>query len=690
MHVIQGRSEYNTDSFSNRIISKLKSCIDDDDAIAYYMFPVYRGDIDEDNVTAKILLISSKYGLFYFDKVDQDENVQKAEDRVNHLYNLVTGKFLQVDQLRKGRTFKYEIITVFISDDQLDVSDLFLCSNLNNLPNIIRDNKFEISKEHFDLIQSCVDGSVRMTKKVQRPCSSRRRTKGSVLNEIQSHIARFDEEQKNAALSELDSPQRIRGLAGSGKTIILTQKAALYHLNHKDDTILYTYYTKSLHDSIKDHIDRAYKYFSGNREPNWDKIIICHAWGGQNIPGVYSLACQSVNAAPLNLSQAYAVDRHDPFGGICKQLISNYAVEPLYDLILIDEGQDFTPPFYQLCYKLSKNKRIVWAYDDFQNIFDIDIQNERETFGKTDGVYNVDFSNSSVLHSDIVLSKCYRTPRVALIAAFSLGLGIYNSRVLQRLSSNELWKSLGFEVAKGNCQSGDEMIVTRPEVNTPSYSNSEFKVGSVKWRYFKDIYDECAWIASQVASDVTVEDLLPTDICIICLDRKSVKTYFDLISSLLDNKGLNCFNHLNTPNENISFVSEGCVTLSTINKAKGNEAAAVYVCGTDHIFANPNNVVLRDSLFTAMTRTKGWLTLTGCSDAFVQCKNELEALVNNKLELHFIQPSEEETKTIEGNSRQENKAIDSIDKNVEVLKKLGKSDEEILKEVQRLLGIKNE
>lgn len=49
----------------------------------------------------------------------------------------------------------------------------------------------------------------------------------------------------------------------------------------------------------------------------------------------------------------------------------------------MDEGQDFTAPFYQLCYKLSKNKKIVWAYDDFQNIFDVKIQDERETFGKT-------------------------------------------------------------------------------------------------------------------------------------------------------------------------------------------------------------------------------------------------------------------------------------------------------------------
>ena len=162
-------------------------------------------------------------------------------------------------------------------------------------------------------------------------------------------------------------------------------------------------------------------------------------------------------------------------------------IKPVYDMILIDEGQDFTPPFYQLCYRLSKNRKIVWAFDDFQNIFDVTIQDERETFGKTDGRYTVDFSRDVVNGSDIVLSKCYRTPRIPLIAAFSLGLGVYNSQVLQRLSSNELWNSLGFSVVQGNCNTGDNMIIQRPEDNTPSYSNKEFGVGCIAYIKCKNI-----------------------------------------------------------------------------------------------------------------------------------------------------------------------------------------------------------
>ncbi|MBK7873672.1 MAG: hypothetical protein IPJ74_24940 [Saprospiraceae bacterium] len=51
---------------------------------------------------------------------------------------------------------------------------------------------------------------------------------------------------------------------------------------------------------------------------------------------------------------------------------------------LLDEAQDFPINFYRLCRKITNQNRVVWAYDDFQNILDIKIQNEKETFGKNE------------------------------------------------------------------------------------------------------------------------------------------------------------------------------------------------------------------------------------------------------------------------------------------------------------------
>ena len=67
------------------------------------------------------------------------------------------------------------------------------------------------------------------------------KSKGRVLDKIQSQIALLDADQKRAALQIIDAPQRIRGLAGSGKTIVLTMKAAQIHASSPDSRILYTY-----------------------------------------------------------------------------------------------------------------------------------------------------------------------------------------------------------------------------------------------------------------------------------------------------------------------------------------------------------------------------------------------------------------------------------------------------------------
>ena len=51
----------------------------------------------------------------------------------------------------------------------------------------------------------------------------------------------MDEWQKKATLEVPDGPQRIRGLAGTGKTIVLALKAAYLHTQHPEWNILVTF-----------------------------------------------------------------------------------------------------------------------------------------------------------------------------------------------------------------------------------------------------------------------------------------------------------------------------------------------------------------------------------------------------------------------------------------------------------------
>ncbi len=59
------------------------------------------------------------------------------------------------------------------------------------------------------------------------------------------------------------------------------------------------------------------------------------------------------------------------------------------------------------------------------------------------------------------------------------------------------------------------------------------------------------------------------------------------------------------------FWNEGGVTVSRVHRATGNEASIVYVVGIDSVARNESNIQLRNQLFVALTRARGWVSLSG-------------------------------------------------------------------------------
>ena len=678
MEFIGNKADIEKEPLVKAVFEILEHVIKDDNAYLYYKYPFYKGQISEELIEAKLLLLSSRYGIYCFDLDNEGKWDSYVRDRVDSLYNEISSRMLKFAELRLSRNeLKYKINTVLVGQypELIEDKDYILCP-INLLETFIQqhDAPHSIPDDMFLLINSCIDGTSNLQKKKDRK-EIKENSKAHILSNIQAHIAAFDVQQKRIASVEIESPQRVRGLAGSGKTVILAYKAAIYHARHPEHRILYTFYTKSLGDSVRDLISRAYRNYN-NAEPDWSKITICHAWGSASSEGVYYTTCINNELPPMSFSQA-RFHSDDAFGYICGELLKK-TIMPEYDLILIDEGQDFPVEFYRLCYRLCKgSKKICWAYDDFQNIFDVKIQNEKDTFGYDEnGKPYVDFTHGDE-NCDTVLKKCYRTPRYSLIYAFALGLGIYNSKVLQRMGSNGQWESLGFKVEQGNSKTGDHMVISRPEENTPFYSNDVFDQESIQCKQFRDFEKECEYIHQTIVKAIKNDELLPTDICVICIDSQNIRRYFERISALLRQDDIESFNLLNAPYNNTSFFREGYVTLSTVNKAKGNECGMVIICGIDVAFEQPDNVVIRDRLFTSMTRTKGWLYLTGCNDNMLLMLKEFQCLKANDYKLVFEQPDESSTKNIENVSRVTVTAQATISNMIENLRHTGMSNKDI-------------
>lgn len=679
MELLADYNKLKLDPIASILINKIQD-LNIENTNLYYNFPLYRGETRDDLLQAHVMLVSRKYGVIFFRCINTldlytETEKKKMDDLDGHIYSRIN----KVDELRISRRILKINITpkIFINGDI--PTQLEEVININEVAKTIYENEnVTLNDQEFKILTSAIEGTVHLRNKKDREIvNTKELSKGEILNIIQNEHSVFDYEQKRAALNIIDSPQRIRGLAGSGKTIILAMKAALYHLQNPEAEILYTYFTKALYGQIKYLIEKYYRDFADNNEPDWTKIHILHGWGGAGLRGVYSDTCYQNDLPSISFLEAKKHEPKNPFNYIFAQL-NNHSLIPIYDLTLIDEGQDFPSSFYKVCYKTTKNRRIVWAYDDFQNIFDTVIQDEKETFGRDENKnYRVDFSRDENSLQDIVLHKCYRNPRLVLINAFALGLGIYNDRVLQRLENNNHWTDLGFAVEKGDSTDNTEMIISRPIENSPIVTNEYFKEDSIQIEIFDNVGKEIEFICNSILNDIKVENLRADDICVIGLDSRNIKIYFDGIERRLKERGVLSFNLLNASNNNTNFSVINHVTLTTLNKAKGNESGMVYIVGTEYAFINKDYIIDRNKVFTAITRSKGWVTLTGFERANL-CKTEMELLKKNNNKLRFIQPTKAATKTILRGINKQQSLLNEITKKMEELTKSGLSSDEIL------------
>ena len=112
------------------------------------------------------------------------------------------------------------------------------------------------------------------------------------------------------------------------------------------------------------------------------------------------------------------------FAGACGQALKQAkAHNQAYDVLLVDEAQDLPPQFLRLCHAFLKGpKRLVYAYDELQNLSGESLPSPKRIFGAPFG----DGANSHAKR-DLVLPTCYRNSRPVLVTAHALGFGIYRS-----------------------------------------------------------------------------------------------------------------------------------------------------------------------------------------------------------------------------------------------------------------------
>jgi superfamily I DNA and RNA helicase len=385
--------------------------------------------------------------------------VTEAAESVSQASATAFSQLVRSPLLRKPRReLKVSVVpALYAPGYQGPSEDVDVCATEATLIRFMRDLKGEpLQDVELEEARSIIEGAKALVRPSRRTIEDPRHQRLALaLSKLEEEIASFDQKQRHVALSSLGGPQRIRGLAGSGKTVILAMKAAVAHLDNPKAHILVTYYTRSLRDHLTRLITRFHRHFAEG-SPDWTHVHIRHGWGRKDLAGVYREACLRAGVTPLSYSTASseASFQQNPFDYACRKLLETSRPKPYYDLVLIDEGQDFPGGFYELCFSLAKGtrdeKQIVWAYDELQNLFNVKVRTPEELFGTdTDGEPRISLARSLppiAETNDHVLPKCYRNQRDVLVLAHAAGFGIYGQPV-QMLQDRAHWEDVGYDVA---------------------------------------------------------------------------------------------------------------------------------------------------------------------------------------------------------------------------------------------------
>jgi superfamily I DNA and RNA helicase len=374
-----------------------------------------------------------------------------------------------------------------------------------------------------------------------------------------------------------------------------------------------------------------------DRDPDWTRLQVLHGWGGESVSGFYYQATKRFGQPFLNYTQASRESPSRPFAYACSLLLQNGAVNETFDYVFVDEAQDFPPEFMQLALRMSSDEKLVIAYDAFQTIFDVEVPTAASLFG-------LDKTNEPDVNfdEDIILHKCYRNPREILVCAHAIGFGLYGPKIVQMLESKEHWNDLGYEVVQGQLRPNENVVITRTEANSPSsISHSSSMDEIIDVGVFRSIAEEVGNVAARIQRDIEHEGIPPDDILAICADDRSAGAYLEMLRRQLLEIGISS-NNLQDDSYSIrDFQREGSVTLSTIYKAKGNEAYSVYLMGIDALFfsSTPRS---RNKAFTAMTRAKGWLYVTGVGEYANRFSTEISTAKFHYPNLVFQYPNPEQ------------------------------------------------
>lgn len=646
----------------------LKRAFEGDEGIAYYRYPVFTGRGSERR-EPDFLVVTRRFGIWVFEckgaRLDNIEEingqewvmrrwyaermspVQQTEDQMFEVKALVE----RDRALRSlGIVFDYRVLLPFISPSEWDASGfaanpsargVVLVGEQMDRPGLrseLREHGLahmpELTDAQWEQLKAVFRGEVSQGEPRSVPAAAPTASPLRVIHAVESRLRQLDEAQERVAQEAPEGPQRIRGLAGTGKTVLLARRAARLHAAHPDWDIGFVFFSRALYQQVRGLVDRSYRDLTTDAvDP--DRLRVWHAWGGKDLTGLYREAALRWEQRPLNLNDAKRAlgSAHAGPAGfewVCDQLeaaLENVEVEPFLDALLIDEGQDLPMSFYRIAYRaLRPPHRLYWAYDEAQGIGNLIVPRAGEIFGNhDDGRARVDLSGaySSGIQKAHNLNRCYRTPAAVLSVAHAFNMGLQrDGGPLQGVTTRNEWELLGYRVegdfSNASVAAGNEITLERSAdacghpLDDEAFGMRDARRGQLEIVPVATEAEIATTVVAGIRADLDA-GLEPHDLLVVTLH--GAKPAAATLHRALEAAGIPAF-VAGDDKERSSFRRTGYVTVSTIWRAKGNEAWKVYAVGLQVADAGrcadvQEELVKRNQAFVALTRAKIWCVAVG-------------------------------------------------------------------------------
>jgi superfamily I DNA and RNA helicase len=394
-------------------------------------------------------------------------------------------------------------------------------------------------------------------------------------------------------------PRVIRGVAGSGKTVVLAIQAARYVAQNMTNPDLFPEqmrdiavicFNRSLVPLLRGQVHKAYRQRTQEDLPS--KIRVTH------MNGLMYILIENEKLFPLKYVTTQGTTASERARNYLAQIEAFEKESPaayssaLLDAIFVDEGQDLEPEEYALLLKLirpdavSGEKTLIIYYDDAQNLY-----------AKTRPVWKelgIDVQRGD---RSRVMKECFRNTREIVQLAFNVLLG--SASLDRRKVQTRTYSNVADLKQSGLVEEIDSYF----QVN---FAERTFEIPIVK--AFASRAEERTWVVSEISRLIHKEQVQPEDILVLCPSNAECDELCRIVDGVRPSLATGvCRPYMREEKDDFIF-RDGCLTVSTVNSAKGYDAQVVFLLAADQYSLEPEG---RASFYVGATRAKLLLYVTG-------------------------------------------------------------------------------